>query len=93
MLRLLSWMPPLFPTMLCRVRFTLGCVVALWAALGGNALASELPRRAFDLPADEAAAALKKFSVQSGADVVFATGLVTGVKTSAVKGALSSAWI
>lgn len=44
----------------------------------------------FDLPADEAEKALKRFSVQSGIDVVFATGIVAGVKTRAVKGEMTA---
>ncbi|MES2693026.1 MAG: TonB-dependent receptor, partial [Verrucomicrobiota bacterium] len=48
--------------------------------------AAEAARRAFDVPAEEAEKALRRFSVQSGFDVVFATGLVAGVRTQAVKG-------
>lgn len=58
---------------------------ACWtlAALCG---AAEPARKAFDLPADDATRSLKRFSEQSGSDVVFASGVVAGVTTRAVKG-------
>jgi outer membrane receptor protein involved in Fe transport len=42
--------------------------------------------RHFDLPAESADASLKRFSEQSGVDVIFATRVAVGVKTNAVKG-------
>ncbi len=51
---------------------------------------AEPVRKVFDLPADAAEKALKQFSLQSGFEVVFATGLVAGVKTHAVKGEMTA---
>jgi iron complex outermembrane receptor protein len=43
-------------------------------------------RQAYNLPADEAGAALRLFSDRSGQDVLFATGSVRGVRTNPVRG-------
>src|SRR5690606_35856035 len=87
--RLPSWMPrPADPTHVRAPRLAgWGAIVAFWTSFALSALAAaEAARRPFDLPAEDAARSLKRFSLQSGADVVFASGLVTGVKTRAVKG-------
>lgn len=68
---------------------------ALGKALAFLCLASLLPvmapaaepaKRAFDLPADDAAVTLKSFAEQSGQEIVYAVDLVKGTPTNAVKG-------
>jgi iron complex outermembrane receptor protein len=48
-------------------------------------------RKAFDIPAGEAARAFKQFSVQSGAQVIFPEDAIDGAKTNALKGAFTPA--
>lgn len=64
--------------------------LALLPALLGLAAAEgrEAESMTFDLPAENAERALKRFSVQSGLQVVFASGLTDGVRTNAVAGRL-----
>lgn len=54
------------------------------------AIAAESVKRKFDLPASSAESALKKYSEQSGVDVVFPTDVVSGVRTNAVQGELTA---
>jgi iron complex outermembrane receptor protein len=67
-------------------------LAARWLCLGATLClasllhAAELPKKSFDVPAGSAEAALKKFSDQSGIDVVFPTEVVSGVRTNAVRG-------
>jgi outer membrane receptor protein involved in Fe transport len=56
------------------------CVLSASAALAAPAA------KAFDLPADAAEVSLKKFSVQSGLEVLFVTEVAANVRTNAVKG-------
>ena len=51
----------------------------------GASVISSAPRH-FDLPAESADISLKRFSEQSGVDVIFATKIAIGVKTNAVTG-------
>ncbi len=44
----------------------------------------------FDLPAEGAEAALKRFSQQAGVEVLFPTGVVAGVRTTAVRGDMTA---
>jgi iron complex outermembrane receptor protein len=53
---------------------------------GLAAFAADDARKPFNLPADSAEKSLKKFSIQSGLEVLFATDNAAGVKTNAVKG-------
>lgn len=55
-------------------------------ALTAGAVAAEVARRAFDLPADAAEQSLKRFSAQSGLQVVFASEVTDGVRANPVKG-------
>jgi len=55
-------------------------VVALPAAV------SEPAKRDFDLPADVAENSLRKFALQSGREVLFATRTVGKVRTNALRG-------
>lgn len=67
--------------------FTLGL-----CALTNRATCATLPgsaKRQFDLPADAAERSLKRFSTQSGLQVVFAPALTDGVRANAVKGAFT----
>jgi iron complex outermembrane recepter protein len=62
-------------------------VTALLAALlSVVTLSAEAPRKVFDVPAGEAAAALKQFTAQSGAQLLYSTQELAGVKTQSVKG-------
>ncbi len=62
-------------------------LVALAACLLPLALpGAENVKKAFDLPADRAETALKRFAAQSGVEVLFTTDTVASVRTTAVKG-------
>ena len=64
-----------------------GAVAALLGfMLASAALAADAPRKSFDLAPDVAERALKKFSLQSGREVLFATETAGGVRTNEVKG-------
>src|SRR5687767_11025117 len=68
----------------CHLRAVwLFCLGACAAVAGA---AAEPAKRPFDLPADSAEKSLKRFSVQSGIEVVFATHVTEGVRTVALKG-------
>jgi hypothetical protein len=54
--------------------------------LASAAWSAQPARRAFDLPADTADAALRKFSQQAGQQILFPSAIVEGVRTNAVKG-------
>src|SRR5258708_7318420 len=54
--------------------------------LAGPALAADAPKTTFNLPADLAEKALRRFSEQSGLEVVFPSGVAKDVRTKAVKG-------
>lgn len=56
------------------------------AAITLSASAAEAPKKTFDLPAADAAEALKAFTAQSGEQIIFPVESVRGVKTNAVKG-------
>lgn len=55
----------------------------------GLVFAADLVRR-FDLPADDAERALKRFSEQAGQQVLFPTSVVQGVRTNPVRGELET---
>lgn len=57
------------------------------AALG---FAADAVKKNFNVPADDAARALKQFAAQSGEQLLFSPSDVAGVKTLAIKGALTS---
>jgi iron complex outermembrane receptor protein len=63
-------------------------VLALLAfgLLGARAMAAEGVRMSFDVPADAAERSLKKFSAQSGREVLFDSDAVGSVTTNAIKG-------
>ena len=52
----------------------------------GSVLRADEPAKSFDIPAGDAAAALKKFSEQSGNQVIFPEDAVAGAVTSELKG-------
>jgi outer membrane receptor protein involved in Fe transport len=62
--------------------------VAVLAAAG--AFAAEPVKKSFNVPADSAERALKRFAEQSGVDVVFPTDVVSGVRTNPVQGELTA---
>jgi hypothetical protein len=53
--------------------------------------AEHAAKKAFDIPAGEAAHALKQFSAQSGAQVIFPEDAIEGARTNALKGAFTPA--
>lgn len=82
-------MPALSVLRVCRR----GCLfwpalLGVFVATGGLRAAALSPPETvtFDLPADRAERALKRFSTQSGLQVVFAPELTDGVRTNAVTG-------
>lgn len=70
--------------MLARWR-TLASLIACFCFLS-TGFAADANTKAFDVPAGAAEQALKTFSTQAGIEVVFATQIVRGVRTPAVKG-------
>lgn len=61
-----------------------GWMFAVW--LTGLLQAAGEETRRFDLPADDAAAALRRFAEISGREILFSTDAVRGVRTNAVRG-------
>lgn len=62
-------------------------VVAFSFAGAPRAIAAAADKKAsFDIPASSAAQALKKFSAQSGQQVLYSNNDLAGIKTSEVKG-------
>ncbi len=56
------------------------------AALCVSSLAAELPKRAFELPADVAERTLKTFAIQANQQVLFTTETTAGIRTNEVRG-------
>jgi hypothetical protein len=56
---------------------------------GVPARAAEDARKAFDIPAGDALVALKQFTAQSGAQVLYSADELTGLKTRAIRGRFS----
>ena len=66
-------------------------VVQLVLGLGPSASAAEASRRlSFDIPASPAAQALKRFSSQSGQQLLYSNSDLAGIRTNAVKGELTA---
>lgn len=63
--------------------------VLIGALLLTASFAAEESKKSYDIPAGDAAAALKQFSATSGRETLFAAEVVRGVKTPAVRGELS----
>lgn len=68
----------------------------LWTALAlllgpAAVYGQDTARKSFNLPEDSAERSLKKFSEQSGLEIMFATSVVANVRTRRVVGAMSSA--
>lgn len=61
----------------------------LIACLPLAGFSAEAPRKFFDVPAGEAAAALKQLTTQSGVQLLYSTSELAGVKTHPVKGSLT----
>jgi iron complex outermembrane receptor protein len=55
-------------------------------SLAAAALAAEIPKRTFSIPAGEAVVALKQFGAQSGQQLICSGDAVKGVTTNAVRG-------
>jgi hypothetical protein len=60
------------------------CVFTAWA--GSGQVRVEAKKVSFNIPVSEAPAALKKFSAQSGQQVLYANDDLAGITTNAVKG-------
>jgi hypothetical protein len=68
----------------------IGVAAALFSALAfPTARGADAPRKTFDLPAEVAESSLRKFSEQSGTEVVFATSTAGRVRTNEVKGSFT----
>lgn len=79
------------PVFACSPVRRLAAALAL-ACLGLLLAAAAAPaKKVFDLPAEAATEALRKFSAQSGAEVVFAADAPAGIRTNAVRGEFSPA--
>jgi len=66
------------------------CLLPLVFALAGVGFAAVAPERSFDLPADVIEKSLKRFSAQSGLQVLFPTDAVAGVRSRPVRGEMTS---
>ena len=90
------WMFPLMTNRLLP-RFSCGlapavriaAVIALLFGAIRSGYAAESGLKKFDLPADSAEKSLKRLSQQSGFEILFATEMTAGVRTSPVKGEYS----
>lgn len=60
------------------------------ALIAVAASAADAPKQRYDIPAGDAAAALKQFSAASGRETLFAADAVRGVRTAAVRGELTA---
>ena len=77
-----------------RLRWRLTFFIGLWILnmAGPSATAaSEAKLVAFDLPPDLAEVSLKRFSLQSSREVLFAADVTDGIRTNAVKGRMTPA--
>lgn len=64
-------------------------MLALGLVLALSGRAADENRKAYDLPAGEAAVALKRFAEVSGRETLFAADAIRGVRTAAVRGEFS----
>lgn len=64
------------------------CLLALPAVISA---AETSDKKTFDIPASDAAAALKRFSAQSGTQVIYPERELEGTRTKALKGAFTPA--
>ncbi len=84
-------MPRLF-TRPCRsrrpgpARVSLGALLGLGLLVSPTLNAAETVRRSFDIPAGDAASALRQFAAQSGEQLLFSPDDVGGIETFAVRG-------
>jgi iron complex outermembrane recepter protein len=62
--------------------------VYAWACFATSLMAasSDTPKKHFDLPADTAEQSLRRFSAQSGVELLYSTEVAAGVRTNAVRG-------
>jgi len=66
--------------------FVVSAAAILFLAVAGGAFAAEAIKKPFDLSIGVAEQSLKKFSLQSGREVLFATDTAASVKTNRVRG-------
>lgn len=69
-----------------RLRFRLVLAAVFLLGLVLPAAAADGAKKTYDLPADEAVAAFKRFSQQSGRELIYPASAVEGVRTQAVRG-------
>ena len=60
--------------------------VSAAATIASGSIAADAAKRQFDLPADAVEQSLKRLSIQSKLQVVFASELTDGIRANAVKG-------
>lgn len=78
------------PRMLAALLAGLCALILLPSPARGSAAESS-PKKSFDIPAGDAAVALKQFSAQSGAQVIFPEDAIEGTQTKSLKGAFTPA--
>ena len=76
---------PLFPSALSR----LFAAIFAFSLFTCSAVAAEVAKKNFDVPAGDAITTLKQAAQQAGVEIMFPAGTVQGVKTVAVKGELT----
>ena len=76
------------PCLFLRSRWT--AALALILALAGTAPSADQAKKNYQLPAGDAAVTLKRFSEQSGEQIVYPVDVVRGVQTNALSGELSA---
>src|SRR5688572_21533783 len=69
--------------------FVYTCFYLALAAICPFVRAADARSRAFNLPADHADKSLQRFAAQAGAEVMFATAAVAGIRTNPVVGEFS----
>jgi len=80
--------PVFFPLDGARLRRLVSlAILGFWSALAVHAAAPV--RKAFNVPADDAARALKQFAAQAGEQLLYSTSDVSGVRTLAVRGEMT----
>src|SRR5690606_8422959 len=62
------------------------CTLVAFVAVLSSVAAAEATRTLFDIPASSAEKSLRRFSSQSGLQVIFPTAAVRGVRTQALHG-------
>jgi outer membrane receptor protein involved in Fe transport len=79
-------MTPSEPTPQAWKKILRGAALGVAFALAQSGFSAETAKKAFNLPAEPAEAALKRFSQQAGMEVVFVSAVTDGVRVNPVRG-------